>query len=124
MNYNLNLNERPFLAIKAGTKKIEGRVKTSRNTFLYSDLLAGDTITFTNKVTGEKMLADVSGVRHYSNTREMLEAEGVENVLSSDMDIEGGIESYNSFSEYKENIPKYGIWAIEVKYRSEEVRFQ
>jgi ASC-1-like (ASCH) protein len=117
MNYNLNLNDRPFLAIKAGTKKIEGRVKTSRNTFLYSDLLVGDTITFTNKTTNEKMLVDVSGVRHYPNTREMLEAEGVENVLSSDMDIEGGIESYNSFSEYKENIPKYGIWAIEMKCR-------
>lgn len=117
MNYNLNLNDRPFLAIKAGTKKIEGRTKTSRNTFSYSDLTAGDTITFTNKTTGEIMLVDVMDIRHYLNTREMLEAEGVENVLSSGMDIEGGIESYNSFSEYKENIPKYGIWAIEVKCR-------
>lgn len=117
MNYNLNLNDRPFLAIKAGTKKIEGRVKTSRNTFLYSDLLVGDTITFTNKTTSEKMLVDVLGIRQYPDTRKMLEAEGVENVLSSGMDIEGGIESYNSFSEYKENIPKYGIWAIEIKCR-------
>lgn len=116
MNYNLNLNDRPFLAIKAGTKKIEGRVRTSKNTF-YSDLIPGDTITFTNKATGEKMLVDVLGIRQYPDTRKMLEAEGVENVLSSGMDIEGGIESYNSFSEYKENIPKYGIWAIEVKCR-------
>ncbi len=121
MNYNLNLNERPFLAIKAGTKKIEGRVKTSRDTFLYSDLVVGDTITFTNKTTGEKMIVDVLNIRHYPNTREMLENESVENVLSSGKNIEGGIESYNNLSEYKENIPKYGIWAIEVKYRSEEV---
>lgn len=63
------------------------------------------------------MLVDVLGIRQYPDTRKMLEAEGVENVLSSGMDIEGGIESYNSFSEYKENIPKYGIWAIEVKCR-------
>lgn len=117
MNYNLNLNGRPFLAIKAGTKKIEGRTKTSKDTFPYSDLVVGDTITFTNKTTGEKMLVDVSGVRHYPNTREMLEAEGVENVLSNDTDIEIGIESYNNLEEYRENIPLYGIWAIEVKCR-------
>lgn len=117
MNYNLNLNDRPFLAIKAGTKKIEGRVKTSRDTFLYSDLRAGDTITFTGKTTSEKMLVDVLGVRQYPDTRKMLDSEGVENVLSSGTDIEGGIEGYNSFSEYKENIPKHGIWAIEVKCR-------
>ena len=123
MNYNLNLNDRPFLAIRAGTKKIEGRAKTSRDTFLYSDLAVGDTITFTNKTTGEKMIVDVLSVRHYPNTREMLENEGAENVLSSGKDIEGGIESYNNLSEYKENIPKYGIWAIGISYQSVEVRF-
>mgnify|MGYP001611460968 CR=1 FL=1 len=119
MNYNINLNERPYLAIRAGTKKIEGRVKTSRDTFLYSDLVSGDTITFTNIAMGEKMLVDVLGVKHYPNTREMLEAEGVENVLSSGGDIESGIESYNNFTEYRENIHKYGIYAIGVKYRED-----
>lgn len=119
MNYNINLNERPYSAIRAGTKKIEGRVRTSKDTFLYSDLKEGDTITFTNKATGKKMLVDVLGVRHYSDTRWLLEAEGVRNVLSSGGDIESGIESYNNFSEYKENIPKYGIYAIAVKYRED-----
>ncbi len=117
MNYNLNLNKRPFSAIRAGTKKVEGRVKTSKDTFLYSDLVAGDTITFTNATTGEKMSVDVLGVTLYSNTREMLEVEGVENVLSSGGDIESGVESYNGFGEYRENIPKYGIYAIAVKCR-------
>lgn len=117
MNYNLDLNDRPFKAIKAGTKKIEGRTKTSLDTFSYDDLKSDDTITFTNNVTNEKLTVGVIEVRHYSNTRSMLEKEGVKNVLSSGKDIEGGIESYNTFSEYKENIPKYGIYAIEIKLK-------
>ncbi len=90
-------------------------MKTSKDRFAYSDLVAGDTITFTNASTGEKMVVDVLGIRLYQNTREMLEVEGVENVLSSGGDIESGIESYNVFEEYRENIPKYGIYAIAVK---------
>jgi ASC-1-like (ASCH) protein len=117
MNYNFDLNDRPFNAIKAGTKKIEGRTKTSLDTFSYDDLKSGDTVTFTNNVTNEKITVDVIGVRHYSNIRSMLEREGVQNVLSSGKYIEGGIESYNTFSEYKENIPKYGIYAIEIKLK-------
>lgn len=118
MNYNLNLNDRPFKAIKAGTKKIEGRTQTSHETFSYDDLKPSDTITFKNSTTNEKMVVMVNAVRHYSNTRAMLEHEGVENVLSSGLDIEGGIESYNSHPEYRENIPKYGIYAIEIKFLS------
>lgn len=117
MNYNLDLNDRPFNAIKAGTKKIEGRTKTSRDIFSYDDLKSDDTITFTNNATNEEMIVDVIAVRHYPDTRSMLEKEGVLNVLSSGKDIEGGIESYNTFSEYKENIPKYGIYAIEIKLK-------
>lgn len=115
MNYNLELNDRPFKAIEAGTKKVEGRTKTSMDTFSYDDLKYGDTITFNNNVTNEKLTVSVIAVRHYPNTRLMLESEGVKNVLSSEKEIEGGIESYNTFNEYKENIPKYGIYAIEIK---------
>ena len=45
----------------------------------------------------------------------MLENEGTQDVLSSNLDIEGGIESYKSFSEYRENIPKYGVSALEIR---------
>jgi ASC-1-like (ASCH) protein len=117
MNYNLNLNNRPFQAIKAGTKKIEGRTRTSRDIFSYDDLKPADTITFANATTKEKMIVEVIAVRHYPNTKLMLESEGVKYVLSSGLDIEGGIESYNSFSEYRENIPQYGIYAIEIKVK-------
>jgi ASC-1-like (ASCH) protein len=115
MNFNLNLNDRPFQAIKVGTKKVEGRTPKDENDKRYEEMKAGDTLIFTNNVTGEVMNCEVLFVHKYSNTRSMLEAEGVENVLSSKLDIEGGIESYNKLEGYKERIDKFGIYAIGVK---------
>lgn len=116
MNYNLNLLDRPFKAIKVGTKKIETRVPTSYDKTPYADLKIGDTFTFTNMTTNEVMKVEILGVRHYPDVRSMLEAEGTRNALSSGLDINGAVERYNTvFEEYKENIPKYGIYGIEVK---------
>ena len=116
MNYDLSLNDRPFKAIKAGTKKIETRVPTSYDKTPYADLKAGDTFTFTNMTTNEVMRVEILGVRHYPDVRSMLEAEGTRNALSSGLDINGAIERYNTvFEEYKENIPKFGIYGIEVR---------
>lgn len=43
----------------------------------------------------------------------MLMSEGVGNVLSSvPKTVEHGVESYNSFTQYKECIPSEGIYAI------------
>ena len=116
MNYDLNLNDRPFQAIKTGTKKIETRVPTSWDTTPYQNLKNGDTLTFTNNTTNETMKVEVLGIRNYPDVRAMLEAEGTRNTLSSGLGISEAIERYNTvFEEYKENIPKYGIYAIEVK---------
>lgn len=118
MNYNLDLNDRPFKAIKAGTKKIETRVPTSYDETPYVKLKIGDTFTFTNNSTNEVMEVDILGVRHYSDVRIMLETEGTRNTLSSGLGINEAIERYNTvFPEYKENIPRYGIYAIEVKLK-------
>jgi ASC-1-like (ASCH) protein len=116
MNYNLDLNDRPFKAIKAGTKKIETRVPTSHYNIPYGELKVGDTFTFTNNVTNEVMKVEILGVRHYPDVRTMLETEGTRNTLSSGLSIPEAVERYNTaFEEYKENIPKYGIYGIEVK---------
>lgn len=116
MRYELDLNPRPFLAIKEGRKKIEGRVPTPHNSKVpFNKLKKGDTILFTNNETNEKMEVLILGVRHYPNVREMLEKEGTDRVLSGGGTIEEGIERYHKLNSYKENIPKYGIYAIEVK---------
>lgn len=116
MNYDLHLNDRPFKAIKAGTKKIETRVPTSHYNIPYAELKVGDTFTFTNNVTNEVLKVEILGVRHHSDVRAILESEGTRNTLSSGLSISEAIENYNTaFEEYKENIPKFGIYAIEVR---------
>lgn len=55
-------------------------------------------------------------VHHYHSVKEMLETEGVRNVLSSEpKTIEHGIKNYNSLEGYKEGIKKNGIYAIGIK---------
>lgn len=84
----------------------------------YTELKAEDTITFTNNATNEVMVVEILGVRHYPDVRALLEAEGTRNTLSSGLDINEAIERYNTvFPEYKENIPKYGIYGIEVRLK-------
>ncbi len=117
MNYDFNLNDRPFCAIKAGTKKIEGRTPRDENDTRYEDMKAGDTITFTNNVTNVQMMCGILSVTHYSDVQSMLKAEGTKNVLSSGGTIEESIQSYNSLGGYEERIKKYGIYAIGVKVK-------
>lgn len=94
MNYILDLNDRPFKAIEAGTKKIEGRTPTSWDKTPYDKLQKGDTIHFINNVTNEEMDVKVLFVHHYPNAKSMLEAEGIENVISGQpKTIEHGIGS-------------------------------
>jgi len=116
MKYILDLNDRPFKAIRAGTKKIEGRTPTSWDKIPYDKLQKGDMLHFINNVTNEEMNTDVLFVHHYSNTKDMLETEGVENVLSSEpKTIKHGIKSYNSHPEYEDGIKINGIYAIGIK---------
>ncbi|MDO8658370.1 MAG: ASCH domain-containing protein [Candidatus Levybacteria bacterium] len=121
MHYNLSLKDRPFRAIKVGTKKIETRVPTSYDKTPYKELKFGDTIIFTNKITNEVMEVEVLRVAHYLDIKTLLEAEGIQNTLSSGLSLNEATESYNTvFSEYKENIPKHGIYAIAIKLKEEE----
>ena len=114
MKFTLNLPERPFSAIKMGTKKVEGMVPKSIDD-KYHKMRTGDTIVITNQDTDEKMEVVITFVHHYTDARSMLETEGTKNVLSSGGTIEDGIKSYNFFTGYKENLPRYGIYAIGVK---------
>lgn len=114
MIFTLNLPTRPFSAIKCGTKKIEGRVPKTPND-KYQKMKQGDLINITNEDTNEVITVEITFVHRYPDTRSMLEFEGVENVLSSGGTIEEGIKSYNSFSGYKNNLPKFGMYAIGVR---------
>lgn len=113
MNYFFDTNDRPFKAIQAGTKTIEGRTFTKYDNTPYNKMKKGDIITLTNNETREKMKLKVKFVHHYHDVRAMLQNEGPYNVLSSEpKTIEHGIESYNSLKGYRDGIQKYGIYAV------------
>lgn len=114
-NYHvIGINDRPFNAIQSGTKKIEVRTNTPYSPFDYSSLQANDTIEFLNETTGEIFNVSVVRVTKYSSVRDLLEAEGTRNVLSSGGNLEQGIISINSLTGYKESIPIHGVYAVEV----------
>lgn len=117
MNYFMHLKSRPFNAIRAKTKKIEGRSPRDENERQaeYEKMKPGDLILFENEETHELFNAKILFVHHYSNAREMLTKEGTENVLSSGGTIEEGIKSYNSIGNYEERIKKFGIYAIGIE---------
>ena len=113
MKYILDINDRPFRAILAGTKKVEGRTPTQFDKTPFHKLKPGDSIIFINNVSNESLKAKVAFVHHFPNVKEMLEREGVRNILSSEpKTIKHGIESYNSLKGYKKGISKNGIYAI------------
>lgn len=116
MEYSFDTNERPFRAILAGTKTVEGRTPTDFDKTPYDEIKAGDFINLQNNLSKEILKVKVCFVHHYPNVREMLEKEGVQNVLSSEQKtIEHGIESYNSIIGYKEGIMENGIYAIGIE---------
>lgn len=115
MNYTLHLRNRPFQAIKNGTKRVEGRAPNDSHDKQFEEIKPGDYISFENEETNEIVMTEVVFVHHYSSVKEMLEKEGPENVLSSKGTIEQGIESYYSLGDYKERIHKFGIYAIGIK---------
>ena len=116
MEYKLNLNNRAFDAIKAGTKKIEIRVTTDKNKINYEDIKKGDILEFTND-RSEKIKCFVRENVWYENSLKLLEMEGTRFTLSSTNDINKGIDSINRFTGYKEGIEKNGIHAIHIEYQ-------
>lgn len=116
MHYELALPSRPFYSIRDGNKKVEGRCQKENGAIDYSEMQNGDTIEFTNEDTGEEFTTEVIFVHHYDSVKEMLEAENPEKVLSSDpKTIEHGVESYHALKSIRDNVEKFGIYALGIK---------
>lgn len=111
-----NLYERPFNAIKKGQKNIE--IRANKNIFSGSSvnlIKEGDFIIFKKFGSEERLKCTVERKTLYKSVRELLESEGTECTLSSTNDIEKGIKSVESISNYKELIAKNGVFAIKIK---------
>ncbi len=103
--WHMGLREGYLRAIAEGRKKVEGRLYDEKR----QAIRPGDTVIFENR-----LMCVVKDVRTYPSFREMLEREGLENVLPGVGSIEEGMKVYRRFySEEKER--KYGVAAIEVE---------
>lgn len=113
MEYTFHTKDRPFKAILAGTKKVEGRTSTNSDKTSYDKLKQGDILIIINNSSGESLKVKIKFIHHYPDAKKMLEIEGPENVLSSELKtVEYGIEIYDSLKGYREGIKKNGIYAI------------
>lgn len=115
MEYDLNINNRAFKAIKEGNKKIEIRVTTEESNFSYNILKKADIIYFVNDLN-EKIKCTVNDIRWYPTIEDLLRYEGTVYTLSSTNDFNEGVKSINSIKGYKEGIKNNGVYAIEINY--------
>ncbi|NPA47145.1 MAG: ASCH domain-containing protein [Thermococci archaeon] len=105
MRWRMGLQEEYLKAIAEGRKRIEGRLYDEKR----QGIRPGDEIVFENR-----LVCVVKDVRVYPSFREMLEREGLDNVLPGVESVDEGVRVYRRFySEEKER--KYGVVAIEVE---------
>jgi len=103
------IQERYLKLIRIGKKLVEGRVCKAP----YSDIKKGDRIKFYAS-NDESVECLVKNVKNYSNFKEMLSNEGLQNCLPGVESLEEGVNIYHSFPGYEENSQKYGVLAIHV----------
>ena len=116
MNYNFDINNRAFNAIKNRTKRVEIRVtKLGNNHFDYSVLKGGDIIEF-KSYDGDILNCLIEDINHYDSIEELLTLEGTRYTLSSTDDFSEGVKSINSINGYKEAMKVNGVYAIHIKY--------
>jgi ASC-1-like (ASCH) protein len=104
VEFELHVQEPYFTQLRAGTKKVEGRLAAGN----YNRIAEGSLLLF-NKC----LLLNVQAIRKYASFSEMLQAEMISEVLPGISSIEQGVGVYRKFyTEEKESF--YGVLAISV----------
>lgn len=114
MNYNLDINNRAFKAIREKRKRVEIRTtKLDENSFDFSVLKVNDIIHFTS-YDGDFLECIITDINWYKTIEELLVLEGTKYTLSSTDDFNEGVKSINSLSGYREAIKVNGVYAIHI----------
>ncbi|GEM75383.1 hypothetical protein [Vibrio sagamiensis] len=123
--YPLEIYQAPLNSILSGLKKVEIRTNNSYEAIAYDKLKKGDRISFQvisgppfiglDVIKPDALMVEVTEVRHYPDPKALLEGEGMEVLSNLCETLEEGVELLYSFHEYKEMIPKHGIFAIAIK---------
>jgi len=106
----LSLRSEYFNAIKAGTKTVEGRLNTAK----FKDLKPGMPICFVLPETGEELYCNVQAINIYPSWLDMLQSEGLQNMLPGIDSLQSGVKLYESFPGYQEGVSELGALAIRI----------
>ena len=106
-SYTITIKQPWFDLIKNNKKTIEGRLDKG----MFANLKKGDDITFVNG--NEKLNIKVSNIRKYKSFMEMIEVEGLDNILPTIKSVKEGAEIYNKYYPEKDQ-EKFGVLAIEL----------
>ncbi len=103
-----------FEFIEKGIKTIEGRTPDINVLEKdYRKLKKEDILVFLKEDETKKTAKyKIKYLVHYSNVKNMLISEGLNNILPNIKTIEEGVKLYNSFPNYSQRIKELGIYAI------------
>ncbi len=124
MKYYTKIYQLPCDAIVAGTKKYELRTNTSYEEIDYSSLKTGDEIEFEviagppfknfEPIHDRKLLITIGEVKHFNSAADLFKQEGFKWCSFEPNSILEAVDWIHEILEYKEMIPKHGIYAFEI----------
>jgi len=98
--------------IKAGQKTVEGRINSGG----FTKLLVGSKVKFfEGKNPKNFVICEITELNRYNTFREMLESEGVENMLPNIRSLEQGVRVYEEIPSYKERCQKNGCLGLKIR---------
>lgn len=110
IDHSMNLNPTPFEMIKTGEKTIELRLWDEKR----QKITPGDTITFTNAVTGEMLTKTVARLHRFENFEELYQHLPLLQCGYTEADIHtanpSDMEQYYSAEQQRQ----YGVVGIEL----------
>jgi ASC-1-like (ASCH) protein len=106
----LHIQEKYFLLIENGIKTVEGRLFTEE----FKNISKKTRIIFFT--TENKILeCQINRISKYPNFKEMLEQEGLKNMLPGVENLSEGVAIYQSFPGYNENEFQLGAISLEIE---------
>jgi len=106
------LMEKYIHLIKQGEKPVEARVAIP----MFEKWQEGDTIRFFSRRNSRiEVIVKIVGKKRYKTFRQMLEAEGVENLIPGVRSINEGERMYLKIPKYAEREKQYGVLAFRLE---------
>ena len=106
------LMEKYIRLIKQGRKPVEARVAIP----MFEKWQAGDTIRFFSRRNPKvEVIVKIIRKNHYKTFRQMLEVEGVENLIPDVKSINEGERLYMKIPKYAEREKQYGVLAFRLE---------